>query len=76
MMEDRDIQRVKEEAPVTRLEVRVEDERITNEEGKTIEIEMASEGQTSLQAVTLIMMIDWETEIIERGADPGTEEGT
>ena len=40
MMEDRDIQRVKEEAPVTRLEVRVEDE-----EKKTIEIETASEGQ-------------------------------
>ena len=74
MMEDRDIQRVKVEAPVTRLEVRVEDKRITNEEGKTKEIETASDGQTSPH--TVIMLTGWATEITERGVDPGIEGGT
>ena len=68
----RDIQRIKEEAKTTKLEVRVEDERITKEGEETIEM-MVIEGLAIPQAIIASMMIDWAREIIERGADLGTE---
>ena len=68
----RDIQRIKEEAKTTTLEVRVEDERITKEGEETVEM-MVIEGLAIPQAIIASMMIDWATETIERGADLGTE---
>ena len=68
----RDIQRIKEEAKTTKLEVRVEDERITKEGEEIIEM-MLIEGLATPQAIIASMMIDWAREIIKRGADLGTE---
>ena len=71
-MVKRDIQRIKEEAKTTKLEVRVEDERITKEGEEIIEM-MLIEGLATPQAIIASMMIDWAREIIKRGADLGTE---
>ena len=73
-MVKRDIQRIKEEAKTTKLEVRVEDEneRITKEGEETIEM-MVIEGLAIPQAIIASMMIDWAREILGRGVDLGTE---